>query len=262
MGKAKYVTIMVVPDGTESRRGFRLRQWLLKALIVFIGLIILGIILFFIFYGEVLTKAALADKLQSENQRLMRYQYKVKMLEENLKETRDIVSRLVKLAGIDYEFPDLPNDSTIFASLDQSAVTFTNRSPSQDMTFPSGLPLQGFISQDFEIENENHYHPGIDIACAEGTPVLATASGKVMYAEFDSIYGYMVVLRHSDSVSSIYGHNKELLVELGQNVPAGGRVALSGNTGISTAPHLHYEVRIHDKPINPLENPYDEKNKQ
>ena len=80
-----------------------------------------------------------------------------------------------------------------------------------------------------------------------------------MYADYDSVYGYMVVLRHDDSVATIYGHNKELLVELGQKVPAGGRVALSGNTGISTAPHLHYEMRIHDKPINPLENPYDKK---
>ncbi|MDH4155852.1 MAG: M23 family metallopeptidase [candidate division Zixibacteria bacterium] len=259
MGKAKYVTVMIVPEGTESRRGFRIRQWLLQFIIIFIACVLVGIVLFFAFYGKVLTRAAMTDRLEAENERLLRYQYKVKMLEDNLKQTRDIVGRLVKLAGIDYEFPEIPDDSTMFASLDRAAIALADRAGTQDWSFPAGLPIQGFISQGFETADEERYHPGIDIACAEGTPVLATAAGMVMYADYDSVYGYMVVLRHNDSVATIYGHNSELLVELGQKVPAGGRVALSGNTGISTAPHLHYEMRIHDEPINPLENPYDKK---
>ena len=64
----------------------------------------------------------------------------------------------------------------------------------------------------------------------------------------------MVVLQHNDSTTTVYGHNKELLVEVGDNILAGGRVALSGNTGKSTAPHVHYEVRINNKPIDPLGN--------
>ncbi|RME27513.1 MAG: M23 family metallopeptidase, partial [Candidatus Zixiibacteriota bacterium] len=62
---------------------------------------------------------------------------------------------------------------------------------------------------------------------------------------------------HNDSVSTVYGHNDSLLVTVGQQVSVGSRIALSGNTGKSTAPHVHYELRINDKPINPLENPYD-----
>ncbi len=67
----------------------------------------------------------------------------------------------------------------------------------------------------------------------------------------------MVVLKHNDSITTLYGHNRELLVEVGQNVYAGSRIALSGNTGLSTAPHLHYEIRINDNPIDPLDNWYD-----
>lgn len=252
MAAARYVTILLVPDGTEARRGFRIRQWLLKLLIGLLIFILVGIVLFFAFYGKVLTRAAMADQLEEENKKLLRYQYKVKMLEENLVQTRDIVSRLVAMAGIDYEFPEIPNDSTIFSNFEKAGVAYSGRSNDQDMSFPNGLPLQGFISQDFEVANQNHFHPGIDIACAVGTPVLATATGMVMYAGVDSIYGNMVVLRHEDSVTTIYGHNQEILVTLGQKVPAGGRIALSGNTGVSTAPHLHYEIRINDKPIDPL----------
>jgi murein DD-endopeptidase MepM/ murein hydrolase activator NlpD len=68
------------------------------------------------------------------------------------------------------------------------------------------------------------------------------------------------VIKHNDSVSTVYGHNDTVLVEQGQQVMAGSRIALSGNSGKSTAPHVHYEVRIHDQPINPLDNPYDKEN--
>lgn len=258
MAESKYITIMLIPEGTESRRGFRMRRWLFQFLIGALAVVLIGILLFFAFYGKVLTRAAMADKLAMDNERLLRYQYKVQLLEENLNQAREIVTRLTDLAGIDIEFPELPDDSTLFASLDQRGMAVVSRSAGIDITLPAGLPIQGFITQDFEIENTAHYHPGVDIACAEGTPVLATAAGEVVYADFDStVYGYMVVLRHNDSITTLYGHNSQLLVEPGRMVPAGGRVALSGSTGKSTAPHLHYEIRVNDKPIDPLDNWYD-----
>jgi len=261
MSQSKFVTIMLIPDGAEARRGFRIRQWVLKAIVALTAVVLVGIIVFFSVYGKVLTRAAMTEKLTEENQRLRRYQYKVKLLEENLKQTREIVGRLTELAGIDYKFPELPDDSTLFAALDEKRGAVIMRPAGLDLTIPSGLPAQGFISQDFEIEHPERYHPGVDIACSEGTPVLATANGVVERAVFDSTYGNLLVIRHSDSVITLYGHNRELLVEQGQSVAAGSRIALSGNTGKSTAPHLHYEIRIHDQPINPLDNPYDKKNK-
>ncbi len=252
MKQPKFVTIMLIPDGAEARWGFRIRKWLLQAIVVLMVVIIVGIVVFFSVYGKILARAAQAEKLSEENQRLLRYQYKVMLLEENLKDAREIVGRLTELAGIDYQFPELPDDSALFASLEEKRGATMVRPAGFDLSFPSGLPVQGFISQDFEVEHQERYHPGVDIACAEGTPVLATAIGVVQQAISDSIYGWMIILRHSDSVTTIYGHNRELLVEEQQEVMAGSRIALSGNTGQSTAPHLHYEVRIHDKPIDPM----------
>ncbi|MEE8404899.1 MAG: M23 family metallopeptidase [candidate division Zixibacteria bacterium] len=253
MGSSKFITIMFIPEGGESKRGIRVRKWLLQAVAGAFGILLLLIILFFVFYGRILAEASMADNLREENQRLLKYQYKVQLLEQNLNQTRDIVSRLIDLAGIDIEFPLLPDDSTLFASIDKTAMAAVRRSAGADMSIPSGLPIQGFISQDFVIDDSARYHPGIDIACAEGTPVLATAIGEVVMTGDDEVYGKIVVLKHNDSIISLYGHNKEILVQKGEKVLPGSRIALSGNTGKSTAPHLHYEVKINDEPINPLE---------
>ena len=253
MARSKFRTIMFIPEGTESRRGIRVRKWLLQAIAAAFVVLILSIILFFVFYGKILAEASMADNLREENQRLLKYQYKVQLLEQNLNQTRDIVSRLIDLAGIDIEFPVLPDDSTLFASIDKTAMAAVRRSAGADMSIPSGLPIQGFISQDFVIDDSARYHPGIDIACAEGTPVLATAIGEVIMTGEDEVYGKIVVLKHNDSIISLYGHNKEILVQKGDKVLPGSRIALSGNTGKSTAPHLHYEIKINDEPINPLE---------
>lgn len=259
MGQSRYVTIMFIPDGAEDRSGFRIRQWLLKVIVGSIAFMLAGILLFFAFYGKVLTRAALADSLEKENERLLRYHYKVKLLEENLIEAREVVSRLTGLAGIDYVFPEFPDDSTFFEALERQRTAILERDGFDDLTMPSGLPAQGFISQDFELEDGSRYHPGIDIACPVGTPVLATAIGRVVFAEYDSTYGNMIVIRHNDSVTSVYGHNRELLVEVDDMVQPASRIALSGNTGVSTAPHLHYELRINNRYINPLEPYQDEK---
>ncbi|MBU8933853.1 MAG: M23 family metallopeptidase [candidate division Zixibacteria bacterium] len=252
MGEPKYVTIMFVPDGAQPRRGLRVRQWLVRLAGSVLVLVILGMIVFFSTYSGIIGRAAMTDRLREENERLKQYYYKVQLLEQNLIQTRQMVGRMAELAGIDFEFPQLPDDETIFEALDKPHQAVVERPGIVDLTIPSGLPVQGFISQDFNLDDPNHYHPGIDIACSEGTPILATAAGVVSFAAFDSTYGFMVVVRHSDTITTLYGHNDSLLVEVDQAVSAGSRLALSGSTGQSTAPHLHYEVRINDKPIDPL----------
>jgi murein DD-endopeptidase MepM/ murein hydrolase activator NlpD len=171
---------------------------------------------------------------------------------------RDVVERMTELAGIDYTFPEIPTDSQLFAQLENPTPAVLERPLDGDMSLPAGMPMKGFITQRFNEENPDHYHPGIDIACAIGTAVLATGSGIVEDVDYDSTYGNIVVVRHNDSVTTVYAHNDQILVQPGDPVPVGSRIALSGNSGRATAPHLHYEIRINGKPIDPLDNPYDE----
>jgi murein DD-endopeptidase MepM/ murein hydrolase activator NlpD len=96
------------------------------------------------------------------------------------------------------------------------------------------------------------YHLGIDIAAAEGTPVIASDSGTVVYAGWnDSGYGNLVAIDHNNGYKTIYAHLSSILVQCGQNVTSGNMIALSGNTGKSTGGHLHFEIRSGSQYINP-----------
>ena len=97
------------------------------------------------------------------------------------------------------------------------------------------------------------YHEGQDIDAAYDTPVLAAASGKVIIAQYQRGYGNVVYVDHGNGLSTRYGHLSEINVNIGQSVERGAMVGKVGSTGRSTGPHLHYEVRINNQPVNPRE---------
>jgi len=95
-------------------------------------------------------------------------------------------------------------------------------------------------------------HKGVDFAMPQGTPVLAVGDGEVVMAKRSGAAGYYVAIRHGRTYTTRYMHLKKLLVKPGQKVKRGDRIALSGNTGRSTGPHLHYEMWINQQAVNPL----------
>ena len=121
---------------------------------------------------------------------------------------------------------------------------------------PSG-PSAGRLTSNFgyrgnPIGGGSGFHEGIDIGVDYGTPVRATAAGKVTMAGWVDGYGNLVEIDHGNGFVTRYGHNSMLLVTVGQEVRAGSIVALAGSTGRSTGPHVHYEVRVNGTPTNPL----------
>ena len=96
------------------------------------------------------------------------------------------------------------------------------------------------------------YHKGVDWATATGTPVYASSGGVVSKAGWGRGYGYVVYIDHPDGRQTRYGHLSRVLVSAGQSVSQGQRIALSGNTGVSTGPHLHFEILINGSQVNPL----------
>jgi murein DD-endopeptidase MepM/ murein hydrolase activator NlpD len=95
------------------------------------------------------------------------------------------------------------------------------------------------------------FHEGVDIR-VDGDPIVATADGRVKFAGWRGGYGLVVIIDHGNGFETIYGHNSSLKVKSGQLVKRNQVIAIGGNTGHSTGPHLHYEVRKNGKPINPL----------
>jgi len=96
------------------------------------------------------------------------------------------------------------------------------------------------------------YHKGVDWATPTGTAVVASSGGVVTKAGWGSGYGYVVYIQHPDGKVTRYGHLSKILVSAGQSVSQGQKIALSGNTGVSTGPHLHFEILINGSQVNPL----------
>ena len=96
------------------------------------------------------------------------------------------------------------------------------------------------------------YHKGVDWAVPKGTTVVASSGGTVTKAGWGSGYGYVVYIKHPDGRETRYGHLSKVLVSAGQSVKQGQKIALSGNTGRSTGPHLHFEIRVNGTAVNPL----------
>lgn len=114
-------------------------------------------------------------------------------------------------------------------------------------------PVKGVVTSKFGARWGKH-HSGIDIGCPEGTPIYASAAGKVVFVGEKSGYGLLVIISHSNGSSfTIYAHNSKNLVKENAEVKQGEKIALVGQTGRATGPHLHFEIRIESKAVDPLQ---------
>lgn len=121
---------------------------------------------------------------------------------------------------------------------------------------PAVWPVRGWVTSPFGNRTSPFtgvlkFHEGIDIAAQTGTPVMAPADGLVVKAGFSSGYGNVVEISHGYGIKTVYGHNSRLNVKVGQRVKRGEVISYVGDTGSSTGPHLHYEVRLNNLPVNP-----------
>lgn len=115
----------------------------------------------------------------------------------------------------------------------------------------SGRQSSGFGYRTHPISGGRKMHTGIDIAAGSGTPIKAAGSGKVITSSYIRGYGNTIVIDHGGGISTLYGHCSRLYAKVGQSVKTGERIAAVGSTGNSTGPHLHFEVRVNGKPVNP-----------
>ena len=170
-------------------------------------------------------------------------------------------------------------NTAFFKSLDERAMRLTDgagtRAESLEVllgqlddkrqrlvSMPSIWPAKGWLTSRFgprvsPFTGRRQKHSGIDIAAADGTPIHAPARGRVTFAGRKGPLGNALVLDHGFGVKTVYGHTKEILVNTGDSIERGDRIALIGSSGRSTGPHLHYVVEVKGKPRNPLDYIFD-----
>jgi murein DD-endopeptidase MepM/ murein hydrolase activator NlpD len=251
---------MIIPHEHGGVRSVRVPYVLLKAALAFCVLAGLGGLLFFLAYGRLALTAAEAGRLEAENARLRSVRGKVEDLARNLEESERAYRQIREMAGIRAPTPvetrqaggraggsKLSGSASNPRPLDAEERALLARSVN---SVPRLWPLtkKGFVTEEF---NPRSGHTGLDIAVQSNTPVLAAADGIVVAAGSDSIYGNFVVVQHDASTLTLYGHNALNFVVDGDLVRQGDIIAQSGNSGRSSAPHLHFEIRKSGQPVDP-----------
>jgi murein DD-endopeptidase MepM/ murein hydrolase activator NlpD len=119
--------------------------------------------------------------------------------------------------------------------------------------FPSDAEItSGFGWRRHPILRQERFHAGIDFGASYGSTIRAAEGGKVIFAGWYGGYGNTVIINHGGGISTLYGHTSKLYVSQGKIVQPGEAIAAVGSTGLSTGPHLHFEVRQDGEPVDPM----------
>ena len=259
------VTIVVHTDGDPDSRQYRLPRWAVQAGKWGAMAIAVLVVLFFAFAGPISRSAARVPGLEREVARLRVENSRVQQLASALNRAEANYQELRQILGVRAP-PTSRSGGTVARTADlgtaMRAVSVRAALPNAPKRYEGGasiplhwpLDMKGFVTRGQVgggVPDESH--PGIDIAVPVGTPVRASGGGTVTAAGYDPDYGLFVLLRHPSGYETMYGHASRLLAAEGDQVDAGQVIGLSGSSGRSTAPHLHFEIRRDGKSVDPLD---------
>lgn len=244
------LTVVVVPDGRGGSRSFRvgarLRRWL-PPLAAIAAVLVVGFVVSWALFAR---HALRAPGLEREVATLRSEVAQVAELERQLSALEAQYERVRSLFGASGE-PRASADLWLPPAGPGGAM-----GPAEvvDGSPPTSWPLteEGFVTRTL-LEGGDAEHPGIDIAVPMDSYVRASGAGTVVEAGIDDVYGWVLVIDHGGGLSSRYAHASRLLVEAGRLVRRNEVVALSGSSGRSTAPHLHFEILQDGRAVDPLE---------
>jgi murein DD-endopeptidase MepM/ murein hydrolase activator NlpD len=282
---AKRFSLIIMPESNRKVRRFQLHSGVVLSLLCAFLLFASCSAFFTYSYFNLNRDQSELQRLRVENnnqrqelQRLVLDLNDVRQEMSSLAETEARVRQLAELdadpKGVPIAIGGLPEsgDETVDdvqSQINQLMVEIELRRQSQEdvrnllndqvslsRATPKGWPTKGWITSYFgkrksPFTGRRVMHEGLDIAANTGTPVIATADGIVSRAGYNPGYGKMVTIDHGYGYRTIFGHNSKVLVKSGQRIKRGDRIALVGNTGQSTGPHVHYELRMNGVPIDP-----------
>jgi murein DD-endopeptidase MepM/ murein hydrolase activator NlpD len=247
---ARRLTVMLVPDGRETRT-LSVSYRSLRALAA--GLSALAVLLTVMAgsWWYLAARAARAGDLQQQVEVMTRDRARVQALVQRLESIENQYGTLRTMFGA----AQTEEPTGVWLP----PVTAVRRGdggerPRLGSTRPSAWPLteRGFVTQGLHGGLDDPQHPGLDIAVASDSYIRASGGGTIVDVGEDVVYGRFVVIDHGSGYATLYGHASTTLVTLGQPVRERQVVALSGSTGRSTAPHLHFEILVEGEPVDPL----------
>jgi murein DD-endopeptidase MepM/ murein hydrolase activator NlpD len=270
---SRYSTIIFVPHARARFRKFTVSTRLLAAA----GAAAFGLVVCAVAFGWAYLSTSRADRqyrqVIAENARLRSSAKTLERhlagLSRDLAQFEDRTRRLAIVAGLPSEQagqggpfekadPVTPEGRQAIAARLDALESQLARSEQVASSTPTVSPVRGSMNSGFgsradPFTGSPAFHMGLDISTRRREPVLATAAGTVFRSGWSGDYGNVVEIDHAAGYRTVYGHLEVILAKAGQTVKRGDWIGLVGSTGRSTGPHLHYEVRRADHPVNPLD---------
>jgi murein DD-endopeptidase MepM/ murein hydrolase activator NlpD len=253
-------TLMFFPEGRGSPFTLRIRRHTIYVVVASMAVIALGLAVLLYKTGDIAVKLQYVQDLKTENARLREHSRDLEISSQKIVGIDSMAAYLRRLASIaDIKESVVPASAVAVARPDQaSSASASARVGAQSATpaefaasVPNIMPVAGWITKHFSTDPAAP-HLGVDIAAAGGTPIKVAATGVVEEVRNDRYYGLMAEVRHESGFLTRYGHCSQVLVSAGDKVNRGQTIALVGNTGRSTAPHVHYEVIKYGKHVDPM----------
>jgi murein DD-endopeptidase MepM/ murein hydrolase activator NlpD len=249
------VTVVVQQDGSTKSRTYRVPVWLVRTGGAFVTAAAVMAIIVAALYGPLMRAAGRVPGLERQVSRLEAENAKIRQLSAALDSAESRYSQVRQMIGGDI----VRDPTTLGATLPvapavRARVPDLPHGPSVGLSLPRQWPLDeaGYITRgQIGTGAPDEAHPGIDIAVTAGSIVRASGGGTVHQMGEDPEYGLFILLDHPDEYQTMYGHLSRLLVSPGASVAPGQVIGLSGNTGRSTAPHLHFEIRQKGVSVDP-----------
>ncbi|MBN1895925.1 M23 family metallopeptidase [bacterium] len=278
-GQKRFFSLMFVPDREGDPKSVTLSygkgRWLAVGLAILAVHLVLGLAAYISLFQTHRTNTTLANEnreLKSRNaiiESIYREFREIKVMEEKIKmafgQTLGLDGKIQeslenKGSATVVNQPE-PDGASSLSNVQQAAaarpaavlLTPAREGIMRPENMPTQLPVDGFITARFRKGSWliGRRHHGIDVAAPLGSPIRAAGSGTVLLADWTPDFGNMVILSHGNGYYSYYGHAMRLLVEQGTSVKKGQTIALLGSSGISSAPHLHFEIWQDNNPIDP-----------
>ena len=243
--KPSRYTFLIVPDNDGKNRQFSIsRNGTLVINFSILG-IITSMIIGLLIFGP---KAFDHERMKNRYSEVIDERTEVLELYRDLERMKQMELVVQKALGSNLGESEFVDDKLVETMDDQAIRSgYLNN-------VPSLLPVSGVVTQNIIIDNEDDIrkHLGVDIAVPIGEPILASASGQIVFSGWTPELGNLVVIYHNNEYFTYYGHNELILVNSYDKVERGDVIATSGNSGISSGPHLHFEIWKDGEPVDPL----------
>jgi len=288
--KRKSFTLIIAPNNPSKIKQFQISQYKIYSFIFVVILCFFGLIFGALSYFNTMSKLnnyyeilASQNKLQDEN---FAYKEKTGHLAEKVANIEMLAKNISRLTGIDFNNPQSATggiggftpDNWVKNELNSRNLEFLQQLNEKadsvekqvislkDIVFtqnlflsalPTDWPVRGYIGSSFgfrrdPITGHRAFHKGVDISAPYGAKVVSPADGVVVFAGAQRGYGYVIKVAHKYGISTRYAHLSSYNFKAGHRIKKGDALGYIGSTGKATGPHLHYEIRLNNTPINPV----------